>query len=305
MDPHHQPLRGIALKLLSVVFLSTMSAGVKYLGEDIPAGQTIFVRSLIAAATMAIIACGSGRAHLLTTRNWRSHALRSTAGAGGMFLWFVALAHAPIADVTAVNYMTPIFLTVLAASLLGERFRMHRWIAVAIGGVGAVITIAPYLSLHARHTFGIALALGSALLSAFAMMFLRGMSRLEHPITITFYFSLTTLVAAAFTALPGWPMPSAQQWAIIGLVGVLGTAAQLLQTIAYRYAEASIMAPLEYSSMIVILLIGYVVFDEIPGPTIWIGTPLIIASGLVILWREARRRDAPAREQISEQRSAK
>jgi drug/metabolite transporter (DMT)-like permease len=279
-------IRGIMLKLLAVVFLATMAAGVKYLGQDIPAGQTIFVRSLIAVAILALIAHSTGRASLLTTHNWRSHALRSTAGAGGMFLWFVALAHAPIADVTAVTYMTPIFLTLLATLLLGERLRAYRWIAVAIGCAGSLIVIAPYLSLRSAHSFGIAMALGSTLLSAFAMAFLRRMSGFEHPITITFYFSLTTLAGAALTALAGWPMPSARQWSVIVLVGVLGTAAQLLQTIAYRHAEASILAPLEYTSMIVVLLLGYLVFDEIPGTSTWIGAPLVVAAGLVILWRE-------------------
>jgi drug/metabolite transporter (DMT)-like permease len=284
---------GILLKLLAVVFLSAMAAGVKYLGQDVPVGQTIFVRSLIAAATMALIAFSTGRMHLLTTGNWRSHALRSSAGAGGMFLWFLALGQAPIADVTAVTYMTPIFLTLLATLLLGERFRVHRGTAVAIGCAGAVIMITPYLSLNARHSFGIALALGSALLSAFAMMFLRGMSRIEHPITITFYFSLTTLAAAAITALWGWPMLSARHWGLVVLIGALGTAAQLLQTIAYRHAEASIIAPLEYTSMIVIVLLGYFLFDEIPGRSIWIGAPLVIVAGLLILWREYQLRHLP------------
>lgn len=302
-DQHHRPMYGILLKLMAVVCLSATAAGVKYLGQEIPAGQTIFVRSLIAAATMALLAFSAGKMHLLTTSNWRSHALRSTAGAGGMFLWFVALAQAPIADVTAVTYMAPIFLTLLATLLLGERFRAHRWTAVAIGCAGAVIMISPYLTWNTRHSFGIALAMGSALSSAFAMMFLRGMSRIEHPITITFYFSLTTLAGAAITALWGWPMPGARQWAVIGLIGMLGTAAQLLQTIAYRHAEASIIAPLEYSSMIVIVLLGYFLFDEIPGPSIWIGAPLVIAAGLLILWREYQLRDVPLQVGGKEERS--
>ena len=261
---------GILLKLLAVLFLSTMAAAVKYLGQDVPVGQTIFVRSLIAAATMALIAFSSGRMHLLTTSNWRSHALRSSA--------------------------------LLATLLLGERFRVHRGTAIAIGCTGAVIMISPYLSLNARDSVGIALAMGSALLSAFAMMFLRGMSRIEHPITITFYFSLTTLAGAAITALWGWPLPSARQWALIMLIGVLGTAAQLLQTIAYRYAEASIIAPLEYSSMIVIVLLGYFLFDEIPGRSIWIGAPLVMAAGLLILWREYQLRDVPTHMGRTEER---
>jgi drug/metabolite transporter (DMT)-like permease len=139
-------------------------------------------------------------------------------------------------------------------------------------------------------------------LSAFAMMFLRGMSRIEHPITITFYFSLTTLAGAAATAPWGWKMLSVRQWELVVLIGVLGTAAQLLQTIAYRHAEASIIAPLEYTSMIVIVLLGYFLFDEIPGRSIWIGAPLVMAAGLLILWREYQLRHVPARASGTQER---
>jgi drug/metabolite transporter (DMT)-like permease len=291
-ETHHRPMFGVLLKLLAVVLLSAMAAGVKYLGPEVPVGQTIFVRSLVAVATVVLIAWSCGQMHLLKTGNWQSHALRSTSGALAMFLWFVALGMAPIADVTAVTYMAPIFLTLLATFILGERFRMYRWTAVAIGCTGAVIMIYPYLSPSGSHSLGIALALASALLTAIAMMFLRSMSRMEHTITITFYFSLTTLAGAALTMLWGWPVLNARQWVLIGLIAALGTGAQLLQTAAYRYAEASIIAPLEYSSMISIVLFGYFLFGEVPGPSIWVGAPLVMLAGLLILWRVNRARTA-------------
>jgi drug/metabolite transporter (DMT)-like permease len=281
---------GILLKLAAVVLFCGMAAAVKFLGAQVPAGETIFVRSLIAVAIVVFIAWRTGRLQLLRTDNWRSHALRSTFSAGAMFTWFVALGRAPIADVTAVIYTQPIFLSMLAVLFLGERFRAYRWMAVAVGCLGAAIMISPHLS-FAAHSFGIVMALASALLSALAMMFLRGMSRREDAITITFYFSLTTLAGAAVTALWGWPMLTAQQWGLVGLIGLIGTAAQLLLTSAYRHAEASIIAPLEYSSMLIIVLLGYVLFDEIPGRSIWIGAPLVIAAGLLILWREYRVQD--------------
>lgn len=286
---------GILLKLAAVVLFSGMAAAVKFLGPEVPAGETIFVRSLIAVAIVVLIAWRTGQLHLLRTGNWRSHALRSTASAGSMFTWFVALGLAPIADVTAMTYTQPIFLSLFAVLFLGERFRAYRWMAVAVGCLGAAIMMGPHLSFAASHSFGIFMALASALLGALGMMFLRGMSRTEHAITITFYFSLTTLAGAAISALWGWPMLTARQWGLVVLVGVIGTAAQLLLTSAYRYAEASIIAPLDYSSMIVIVLLGYVAFDEIPGRSIWMGAPLVIAAGLLILWREYRARDAGRR----------
>jgi drug/metabolite transporter (DMT)-like permease len=90
-------------------------------------------------------------------------------------------------------------------------------------------------------------------------------------------------------------MLSAEQWIVMLVVGVLGTAAQLLLTAAYHYAEASIITPLDYSSMIVAALFGYFLFDEIPGPSLWLGAPLVIASGLLILWREYQLRGSGQR----------
>jgi drug/metabolite transporter (DMT)-like permease len=303
-DGHDLPMLGILLKVMAVALFSCMAACVKYLEqEEVPAGQMIFVRSLIALATLVLITGSTGRLHLLRTDNWQSHARRSVSAALSMFLWFVALGLAPLAEVTAATYLAPIFLTPLATLVLGERFHVYRWAAVALGCAGAAIMIGPYLSLDTGHSLGIALAMGSALLTALGMIFLRGMSRAEHPITITFYHSLTILVAAAVSVLWGWHMPSARQWTIIVLVGVLGTGGQLLHSAAYRYAEASIIAPLDYSGMIIIVLLGYFLFDEIPGMHVWMGAPLVIAAGLVILWREYQLRNVRSDIAAAQERS--
>jgi drug/metabolite transporter (DMT)-like permease len=118
------------------------------------------------------------------------------------------------------------------------------------------------------------------------MIFLRSMSGGEHAITITFYFSLTITLVSALTALRGWPLPAHAQWLLIVGAGLFGVFGQLLMTYSYRYAEASTIAPLDYSSMIMAVILGYVFFDETPSLSIWIGAPLVVGSGLIILWRE-------------------
>jgi drug/metabolite transporter (DMT)-like permease len=157
---------------------------------------------------------------------------------------------------------------------------------LGIGFIGVLITIGPHLSFGHGASAGVLFALANAVLSATAMVFLRSMSGGEHAITITFYFSLTFMVCAALTAVQGWPMPTPMQWLLIVLAGLFGVFGQLLMTYSYRYAEASTIAPLDYSNMIVAIVIGYAFFDEIPALSIWIGAPLILASGLIILWRE-------------------
>jgi drug/metabolite transporter (DMT)-like permease len=131
-------------------------------------------------------------------------------------------------------------------------------------------------------------ALSAAMFSAVAILFLRMMSGGEHAITITFYFSLTSMVCAAFTVFSGWPLPTVSQWLFIVLAGFCGVFGQLLMTFSYRYADASTIAPLDYTNLLFAVFYGYVFFGEAPQLSIWLGAPLVIAAGLIILWREYR-----------------
>jgi drug/metabolite transporter (DMT)-like permease len=282
----HLPVLGITLKLASVVVFAGMLVCIKYLGRDIPAGQAIFVRGLISVVVLALLAWSTGRLHLLKTDNWRSHALRSLCGTVSMFCLFVAIAMIPLADLTAISFTTPLFLTVLAMVFLGERIHGFRWTALGIGFVGVLVTIGPHLSFTHGASAGALVALSSAIFSAFALMFLRKMSGGEHAITITFYFSLTFMVCSALTAIRGWPMPTSEQWLLIVGAGLFGVFGQVLMTYSYRYAEASTIAPIDYSNMIMSIVLGYLFFDEIPTLSVWIGAPLILGAGLIILWRE-------------------
>jgi drug/metabolite transporter (DMT)-like permease len=286
-----RPLLGIALKVSSVVLLGAMAACVKYLGSAVPSGQIIFVRGVISMTVLAALAWRLDGLRLLKTRNFRGHALRSLSGTISMFCLFAALTMIPLADVIAITFTAPMFLTVLAMLFLGERIHVFRWTALAIGFLGVVIMVGPHLTFGAGNAAGVLVAIGAAVFSALAMMFLRGMSGGggEHAITITFYFSLTSTVCAALTALAGWPVPTAEQWGVIVATGFLGVVGQLLMTLSYRHAEASTIAPLDYTNLIVAVVLGYLVFDEIPGRSTFIGAPLVVMAGLVILWREYRR----------------
>jgi drug/metabolite transporter (DMT)-like permease len=283
---NHRPVLGIALKLGSVVLFAGMTVCVKLLGQEIPSGQTIFVRGIISALVLVLIAWRTEGLHLLKTSNWRGHALRSLSGTISMFCLFAAVTMIPLADVTAITFTAPMFLTLLAMLFLGERIHRFRWTALGFGFLGVLIMIGPHLSFAEGTSLGAMAALGNAIFSAIAMVFLRSMSGREHAITITFYFSLTFMVCAALTALQGWPMPTSTQWLLIVSAGLFGVFGQLLMTYSYRYAEASAIAPLDYSNMIMAVIVGYVFFAEVPSLSVWIGAPLVVGAGLIILWRE-------------------
>lgn len=278
------------LKLSSVVLLSCLAACVKYLGDAVPTGQLIFARGLISMAVLAFIAWRTEGLDVLRTERPRAHAVRSLSGTASMFCWFTAITMIPLADFTAITFTAPMFLTVLAMIFLRERIHAYRWTALAIGFVGVLITIGPHLKLDGG-ALGVLVALGAAVLMAVAAMSVRGMSGSggEHPLAITFYFSLTTVVCSALTAFWGWPMPTGQQWLFIVIAALFGVAGQLLMTMSYRYAEASTLAPLDYTNLLLAVGLGYYFFAEIPHWSMWIGAPLVIAAGLIILWREYRR----------------
>jgi drug/metabolite transporter (DMT)-like permease len=150
-----------------------------------------------------------------------------------------------------------------------------------------LVIVGPDLLRVSGHALGAATGLAAAVLAAFALMFLRRMSGHEHALTITFYFFATSTVLALFTAaFGGWPLPTPAQWLVLTLVGVFGVIGQLLLTYSYRQSEASLLAPLDYVSMLVAVVVGYYLFGEIPHVSTWIGAPLVIGAGGIILWRE-------------------
>jgi drug/metabolite transporter (DMT)-like permease len=204
-----------------------------------------------------------------------------------MFCWFVALTLIPLAQMTAISFTIPLFLTVLAMVFLLESITRHRWIALAIGFGGVLVIVGPNLLDGHGSALGVGTALLAAVLAAFALMFLRRMSGHEHALTITFYFFLTSCVLALVSlAFEPWPAPAPRQWLLLGLTGAFGLLGQLTMSYCYRYAEASLVAPVDYISMLIAVAIGFDVFGEIPHLSTWVGAPLVIGAGAMIIWRE-------------------
>lgn len=275
-------------KLASIVLLAAMAAAIKYLGNSIPIGESIFVRGLIAITVLSAMAHFHGGLATLRTRNLNQHLRRSVSGTISMFFYFAALNLIPFADVTAIGYAQPSAVTLLAMLLLGERIHVFRWTALVIGLIGVIIMISPHLSLHQGSTLGALTALGATLFSAIAMIYMRSMSGEESALNITFYFMLMTTLCGLLSLPFGWVMPDRSQWIALAAMGLFGVVGQLFLSYSYRFAEASTIAPLEYTSMIMAAGIGYFLFAEMPHPAVWAGVPLVIASGLIIFWREYR-----------------
>jgi drug/metabolite transporter (DMT)-like permease len=278
-------LPGIALRLLAALSLSVMFAAAK-LAEARGAHliEILFWRqALVVPIVVAIVLAGPGLASLRTDKP-RAHLWRMVVGLSGMSFNFWAVTLLPLAEATSFGFSVPIFATILSALLLGEATGRHRWSAVVLGFVGVLIVLQP--GGGAIPPGGALVALAGAVLTASVTILIRQLGATERATTTVFWFSLSSLVplglALPFVVAAHDPVT----YGLLALTGVAGGVAQLALTGALRLAPVAVVLPMDYSSLIWATLIGWIVFDTLPGDTTWIGAPVIIASGLYIVWRE-------------------
>lgn len=284
-----RPLRGIMFKLGSVLIFIVMSSLIK--AAHMPAGQSVFFRSFFAIPV--ILGWLALRGELATGFRVASpfgHFLRGFAGTTAMGLGFAGLAYLPLPEVTAIGYAAPLLTVVFAAMFLGEEVRLFRISCVALGLTGVLIVLSPNISTeaHAVASLGAMLVLTGAVFSALAQVFVRKLVMTEKTPAIVFYFSVTSTLLSLLTIPFGWVVPSFDQAALLVTAGVLGGFGQIFLTSSYRWADASLVAPFDYASMIFALLIGYFVFAEVPTWTMLAGAALVIVAGVLIIWRERR-----------------
>jgi drug/metabolite transporter (DMT)-like permease len=181
---------------------------------------------------------------------------------------------------------------VLAVLLLGEVVRIYRWTAVVIGLIGVLIIIADFVTPGAnqpeRSFVGALFGLGGALFGALAAIQIRRMIETEPAATIVVYFSVFAALVSLMTLPFGWVMPTPGDALIFVSIGIFGGLGQVLMTQSFRYADASVLAPFDYVTMLWAILISFFVFDYLPTPLMLAGTAIVIGSGLFVLYREHR-----------------
>lgn len=293
--------RGIFLMLSAITVFTLMSAFIKAAGR-VPAGEAMFFRAIMAMPIVLIwLVTHGGIAAGIKTTSVRNHAVRGIVGSCAMGLGFAGLKYLPLPEVTAIRFVTPILMVVLAALILGERFRFVRIAAVMLGFVGVIIIVAPRLSvgLGSTEALGVLLTLGSACLAAFAQVFVKGMAGKESTTAIVFWFSATSTLLSLVTIPFGWVWPNGYELTLLIGAGIVGGLGQVLLTSSYRFAEAGVLAPFTYVSILWSVLIGYVWFSEVPTLGMLVGAALVICAGVIIVLRErALGMDATARRKV-------
>ncbi len=288
-----RPLRGIAYKVASVLVFIVMSAMIKATADHVPAGETVFFRSFFAIPVIVVwLALRHELSQGFRTDNPFGHFWRGLMGTVAMGLGFSGLAYLPLPEVTAIGYAAPILTVIFAAMFLGEEVRFFRMAAVALGLCGVLIVVYPRLTVldptvaGYAEAFGAMVVLGGALFSALAQVFVRKLVLAEKTATIVFWFSVTASVLSLLTLPFGWVWPTPTEAALLVGAGLLGGVGQILLTSSYREADASLVAPFDYASMVFAIAIGWFIFSEAPTWTMLLGASLVVTAGILIIWRE-------------------
>ena len=297
-SPTHRPIppmhlvKAILLKIASAFLFAGMSVIVRYLGARYPVGQLVFFRSAFAIVPVVIIYAWRGEliAALRMSSPFR-HLGRGLTAVGAMFCNFSALARLPVVDATAISFVSPLFTVAMSALILKERVRIYRWSAVVIGFSGVLVMLAPNLDVShsassATGAVGATLGLIGAFFGAGSAIQTRAMTMTETTSSIVISFSLICALAGLVTWPFGWTAPTWLEFIALATTGIFGGLAHILLTESYRLAPASLVAPFDYTSMLWALLLGFLVFHEVPSVLVFVGAGIIAGAGLFVIWRE-------------------
>ena len=256
--------------------------------------EIAFYRNLIACMPFLILIFGFGKREILVIRSKPTIVgIRAVVGCVSLMTTFLAFSLMPMADTTVLLFTSSLFIPVLGVIFLKEHVGPYRWAAVIIGFTGVVIMLQPTGDVY---TLGIAVAMIAALMHAILQIVLRYLGRFERPLTVTFYFvvigTLVTALPLPFVAV----QPTMAEIPLLFGVGLSGAVAQWLLSTAYHHAPAAIVTVFNYSNIVWATLFGWLIWNDWPLPAVFAGAAVVIASNLLMVWRESRLGKLPVPE---------
>ncbi len=278
------PMRGLAYMGAGVFFMCVLDAASKALAGNYSLAQITFIMRIPGPFFALALALADGGLASLGTRRLRWHLLRSAASATTGVSFVASLRFLPLADAVAISFVSPLLMCGLSVLILRERVGPRRWAAILAGFAGVAIVLQPS---GAGFGPGSALALLAALSYALSLNLLRLMSRTESSPAMLFWFSLFVLAGAGLLTPFDWRTPDLADALLFALLALAGTIGQFLLIQAFRYGQVSLLAPLEYSALIWATAFGFLFWDQLPTPTVFLGAAVIILSSLYVVHREA------------------
>jgi drug/metabolite transporter (DMT)-like permease len=292
--PSSHPLLGIGLMLTAMAVLPFLDVIAKHLGEQgVPVLQIVWARLFFGALLTLPFALKLAGVKGLVPNMPLMHAVRAgfIIAATGFFFW--ALHYLPIADTLAIFFVQPLILTMLSPFFLGEHVGVRRWSAVLTGFLGTLIIIRPGFQ---ELNPGVFMALAAGACLAFYLLLTRKIAGSAPAMVTTFYTTLSGAIIMSAAVLFVWETPTLSQWGYFVLLSVIANGGHYLIIRAYDHAEASLLAPLAYTEIIMATLAGWYFFGDFPDGWTFLGVGILIASAIYISWRERVRNVEPIRD---------
>ena len=282
-----RPFRGIALILASTVFLGASDVTAKYLSTTLPSIEIAWIRFLVFALIMSPAMVPGSPLYALRSQRSGLQVMRGVALLGSSLFFISGLRFLPIAEASATGFVAPLFVTALSIVFLGETVGVRRWLATAVGLIGVLIILRPGTgAFHPAAFFPIV----SALAWACTLIMTRMMSGRDHAITTMTYSSIVGVCILSALVPFVWVAPSWHDILLGVFIGLASTAGQWIVVLAFRYADASVLAPFSYTQLLWVSILGFVIFGEVPDVWTVTGAVFIVGSGLYTAHRERVRR---------------
>jgi drug/metabolite transporter (DMT)-like permease len=284
--PDNVPL-GLLYMVLSTLLFSAVNALVKWLVALYPIGEVAFFRTFFALIPILIFILPRRGLMVFRTDRFRDHFRRAVSQLGSMTCIFFAFKLMPLAGATAISFIAPLITTLLSILLLKEAVGIHRWSALIMGFAGVLLVTQPGVG---EFQWGAVFALGNAILISTVAIAIRQMSLTESSDTLIVY-QIVLLTPLTALLLPfGFTMPTPFDAALLVASGICNGVAQFWWTKSLHLAPASAVTPFNYLSLIWAIIVGYLIWGDVPTADLIVGSLIVVGSGLYLLWRETRRR---------------
>jgi drug/metabolite transporter (DMT)-like permease len=287
--------RGVVYSLVGIVLFNLSDGVAKYMTTQVSVPQVAWALYIWMIMLSLILAPASGFPGITRTAHPFLQFSQAPCELVGGFMFYMALAYMPFADVIAIGFISPFFVTLLAALVLKEVVRRERWLACAFGFLGAMIILRPGFSAFGWPSL---LPVGAALFNAVYVVITRRIGPRESTATLMFYIGIfgAAVIGAMLPFTWVAPTPTPMAWLGLVVIGVLGAAARFALIRGYSLAPASLIQPFHYFQIVGAAAIGFTVFGDFPDLWTWVGTAVIIVSGASFYGGEARRRRADRAE---------
>ena len=281
---------GILAMVGSMALFIVNDALVKYASETMPAAQLIFIRGVMASALVLAVARAMGATDRIMdiTRGWV--AVRAVIDAFGSLLFLVALFHLPLANATAINMASPLFITVFSAAFLGERVSPPRWLAIGVGFLGILLIIQPQA--EGFNVYALVCLVATVLIAARDLATQRVHVSVPSILVTLSNTIAVTLLAGGLSLVEGWRPFDAFELGLLTVAAAFLAAAYYLVVGSTRHGDLSLIVPFRYTAVLFATIVGFVVWGDTPNALAWGGIALVVGSGVYILRASRRTRAA-------------